>query len=1523
MKNILLSLLFVLSFTILTGQVSKSIHLTNAGTLSTELSSEELNSVTNLTITGNIDARDFKTMRDLMPVLAEIDLTDVTIIEVRGAGLDRSNACGEFYPANVFPYDAFGYKGTLTTILLPSSITSIGYSAFAGCDGLSSIILTSSITEIGGSAFDGCIKLTNLEIPSSVTSIYGRAFNNCSGLNSLTFKSPSSLTTIGYRAFGSCSGLTSINLPSSLITIDNMCFQDCSGLNSISIPSNVTSIGAYAFQNCTGLNAVYAYPRIPQTPKIAWINDQIFSNSNESACTLYVPFGTYDLYAQEYHWKDFQNIVEMESTSSSKTVNLTTAGTLSTILSPSELASITKLTITGNIDARDFETMRDLMPLLAEIDLSGATIVAYNPAGDNVNPANTIPMNAFYNTSSLTGKQSLTTFILPSSATTIGSGAFSNCINLLSITIPSSVTEIMGGAFGFCKKLESVNIPKNVTTIGNQAFYFCSASFIVDAENPNYSSVDGVLFDKSKTTIIQCPMSKAGVYTIPSSVTNLGVNAFSGCSSLSEIIVPPLVKEMGYQTFSNCSGLVKINIPNSVHTIQPYAFEFCQKLSSITIPSSVTQIGGAAFRGCIELSSIYALKATPVNLSYSSDVFKDVDKATCILYVPSGSENLYATASQWNEFSNIQSIPVVSKTINLTSPGTLATLLTDTELASVNNLILTGTLDARDFKTMRDLMPALATIDLSAVTIAEYTGTEGTAGSQLTTYPAHEVPRNAFYNKISLTSVSIPVSATTIGRSAFNNCDGLTHVTFGANQQLKTVGYLSFAYCDALTEIHIPSGVTLVDYGAFRQCSALVTCNLPESVKTIGSTAFYQCTKLKNLSIPQAVETIGEFAFYLCREVLSFNVPASAVLVGRGTFIGATGTVMVAENNPNYSSLNGVFYDKNKTRLIYCPPSTTGHFTIPATVTTIVVDAFYNCSQITSFNLPEGLTTLEDWAFENCSGIAAFALPASLISIGNQAFYGCSGLSSIRVNNPVPVDLSSKTDVFSGIDQSTCILYVPAGSKTAYQNAEKWKDFQSVVELTYVPDDNFEQALIELGYDSGPLDDYVPTANIQAVKMLNIDGKNINDLTGIEEFKALEFLSCTGNNLQQLDVSNNNLLNYLNCNGNKLTKLDVSANILLLTLYCSVNQLSELKLNPGGSLKTLYCNNNLLTNIELENLSLTTIYCQNNLLLSLDLSGCKEIKNIYCSNNYLTFLNLKNNNNTIITNMDATGNPYLNCIMVDEPILSSGYNGWKKDENASYSDYCEFIRPKMTYVPDDNFEQALIDLRYDSGTLNDSIPTLFIDNITSLVIEGRDIEDLTGIEDFVALTKLHIAYNKLSSVDLSKNLNLIDLRCSSNPLEELDISKCISLKKIECVSNRLTSIDISANIALQELICADNLMTSIDARNNVKLWGLNASMNLLSSIFLPKNLRSLVCTNNKLANVDFSVVDSLQFLTLDNNNIEILDLSKNGILRSLRCSNNLLKKLNLQNGKNQLIESVRATSNPNLLFSALQHPKIF
>ena len=207
--------------------------------------------------------------------LSILDLSDAKIVKSTDSyvwdGGDQNGSNDEL------GYSVFKGCSVLTSVTIPSSVTSIGGSAFEGCSGLTSVTIPSSVTEIGGAAFKGCSGLTSVTIPSSVTSIGGSTFSGCSGLTSLTLPSgvtwiggatfsgcsgltnltiPSSVTSIERSAFEGCSGLTNLTIPSSVTSIERSAFKGCSGLTSLIIPSSVTSIGSYVFENCSGLTSI-------------------------------------------------------------------------------------------------------------------------------------------------------------------------------------------------------------------------------------------------------------------------------------------------------------------------------------------------------------------------------------------------------------------------------------------------------------------------------------------------------------------------------------------------------------------------------------------------------------------------------------------------------------------------------------------------------------------------------------------------------------------------------------------------------------------------------------------------------------------------------------------------------------------------------------------------------------------------------------------------------------------------------------------------------------------------------------------------------------------------------------------------------------------------------------------------------------------------------------------------------------------------------------------------------------------
>ena len=354
-----------------------TIKLEKAGTLPSKIGDTKKYKITNLKIMGEINGTDLCFIRNMAgPVngfdhlerkLATLDLSGSKIVK-GGDSYYNYYDKGYYTSDDVIGAHAFSGCRSLTSLTLPSGVTSIGESAFTGCSGLTSLTLPSCITTIDDCTFYGCSGLTSLTLPSSVTSIGGSAFYGCSGLTSLTL--PSGVTSIGDYAFSGCRSLTSLTLPSSVTSsIGRWVFDGCynlkecnyfidsdletylahthdwgyipvdeikyyhngqeltkleipSGvdkigsysfykgvnLTSLTLPSSVTTIGYSAFEGCSGLTSIYVSWESPLP-----INASIFEYANTKKCILYVPKGTYDDYWLS-NWGIFENIVEYDAT---------------------------------------------------------------------------------------------------------------------------------------------------------------------------------------------------------------------------------------------------------------------------------------------------------------------------------------------------------------------------------------------------------------------------------------------------------------------------------------------------------------------------------------------------------------------------------------------------------------------------------------------------------------------------------------------------------------------------------------------------------------------------------------------------------------------------------------------------------------------------------------------------------------------------------------------------------------------------------------------------------------------------------------------------------------------------------------------------------------------------------------------------------------------------------------------------------------------------------------------------------
>ena len=316
MKKLILLVVNVSVTFFLQAEVTKNIY-SKSGTLFSKMTGTELITVTDLILSGTIDARDFVTIRDKMTRIKRIDLNNAYISYY--TGIDGTTPFNIQYQANAIPVNALVNnnvpKTSLVTIILPNSLTSIGVCAFYECKGLISIRLPKSVKTIGDGAFQGCSGLSGrLIIPDSVMSIKNCAFQGCKSLTGVSI--PNSVTSIGDQAFGGCSGLTSLTIPHSVTSIGNSAFAVCTGLTILSIPTSVKSIESQAFWGCIGLTSIFANSNLPINLSSSY---QVFSNINKTNCALYVPAGSKKYYSVSNQWQDFSNIVEMSVTGS--TVN--------------------------------------------------------------------------------------------------------------------------------------------------------------------------------------------------------------------------------------------------------------------------------------------------------------------------------------------------------------------------------------------------------------------------------------------------------------------------------------------------------------------------------------------------------------------------------------------------------------------------------------------------------------------------------------------------------------------------------------------------------------------------------------------------------------------------------------------------------------------------------------------------------------------------------------------------------------------------------------------------------------------------------------------------------------------------------------------------------------------------------------------------------------------------------------------------------------------------------------------------
>ena len=381
------------------------------------------------------------------------------------------------------------------------------------------ITLDDAIERIEYMAFAQCEEITNLQFGSHLQYIGEWSLNGCIGLEGLRFQE--GLKEIASNAFGNCFGLQYVYLPNSLTTLGDFAIGNCPVLRTIHLGDSLRNVGSQIFDSCQGIDTIYATMTTPPV-----LDNTAFAASNLPGITCYVPKASLSLYQQAPVWSSM-NLKAIGSFDPEPC--LIASGTCGNNLTW-ELSCDSVLTISGTGAMTNYHTALNRSPWDGNANIKRVIF------SDGVT---TVGDYAFYDC------DKLTSVTLPNSITYIGTVAFEYCGNLTEIEIPNSVTTISSNALAGCG-FSTIFIPSSVTTIGGAALNGNKLQSINVAEdNPNYCSVDGVLFDKNKTILIKYPDGKQGACVIPSTVTSIGyLGLASGISSITcEALVPPSLEK--------------------------------------------------------------------------------------------------------------------------------------------------------------------------------------------------------------------------------------------------------------------------------------------------------------------------------------------------------------------------------------------------------------------------------------------------------------------------------------------------------------------------------------------------------------------------------------------------------------------------------------------------------------------------------------------------------------------------------------------------------------------------------------------------------------------------------------------------------------------------------------------------------------------------------------------------------------------------------------------------------------------
>ena len=486
-------------------------------------------------------------------------------------------------------------------------------------------------------------------------------------------------------------------------------------------------------------------------------------------------------------------------------------------------------------------------------------------------------------------------------------------------------------------------------------------------------------------------------------------------TGITSVSIPGTVKKIGICSFYQ-TPLTNVEICDGVEIIGIYAFLSCDELQSIQLPESIKEIKSASFSECESLCNVIIPSADIIEMS----AFRFCDSLQSVTIGPKVKKIDDIAFAECNNLTRLI-IEDGDTPLQNSSTSFRGSHIKELYVGRFNG----------------ELSLYLPLQDLETLTF----------GNKITTIPSY-----AFEQCEHLTEVVIPDQVKDIKNAAFINCTSLRKITFGDSVQV--IGNGAFCGCSNLASLSLPNHLQRIGNESFRDCSSLPELIIPTSVTSIGSNAFAGCSLLTELVIPNNVKTVGNYAFKDCNSLQSIIVEDGSdyLSLNSGTATGEYGGPFIgcpiSKVYMGRDICEGNSYFTTYGESPFCAMETLTKLKLGNQVTVIHPYTFAGCTGLKSVVIPDNIQSIRFAAFSGCSGLELIYLGTGLNKIEDSAFSNCS-LTTVYNASPIPASITiNDTNPFSNYTLDNGILYVPIGTKSAYQSALYWKDFKNIEEFS-------------------------------------------------------------------------------------------------------------------------------------------------------------------------------------------------------------------------------------------------------------------------------------------------------------------------------------------------------------------------------------------------------------------------------------------------------------------------------------------